>query len=121
MVVRQRSRSLKRISNVNWIGVVRVKAKSRRNERRRTDAKLSPAFSRDEHSGRRLRSSCATRTPERKTTQRSKKNFARHMPILVTRLNTESVTGRAAGARQRVRRLAGLQRPQSRKKYCRSS
>src|SRR6266567_2986320 len=121
MVVRQKSTSLKRISNMNWIGVVRVKAKLRRNERRKTDAKLSPVFSKDERSVRRLRSLYATKTLGGRTTQRSRKNFAHRMPILVMRLNTGSVTGRAAGALRRVRRLAALQRAQSRKRYCRSS
>ncbi len=38
---------------MSWIGVVRVKAKSRHNERRKTDAKLSPVFSTVKHSVRR--------------------------------------------------------------------
>src|SRR5881394_3326267 len=42
------------------------------------------------------------------------------MPILVMRRNTESVTGRAAVARRRVRRLPASPPAQSRKRYWQS-
>src|SRR6266404_8990005 len=115
MVVRQRSRSLKRMSNVSWIGVARVKASSLRKGRKKIVARFFLAYSMAKRSGHLLRSWCAIKTLGQRITWRAQENFDRPMLILVTRPNMEFGTGRAAGAPRHVRRSAALQRAQSRK------
>src|SRR6266576_7230584 len=119
MVARRASKFLKPKFNESWIVVARAKANSRLSEKRKTDANFCPAFLKAERSGRRSQFLFGTKTLDPKITAKSRANFDRRMPITLTRLNTESETGRAEVARLRVKRSVVSRRVRLRKKYCR--
>src|ERR1700741_3447757 len=105
MVARRASKFPKRKFNETWIVVVRVKAKSVRNGKKKIDAKFYRAFSKEKRSGPRLPYLLGTKMLDRKTIAKSQSNFDHRMPITLTSPNTGSETGRAVAARLRVKRL----------------
>src|SRR5438309_11929925 len=105
--------------NESWIAVAQAKANSLRNGRKKIVARFFPAYSKAKRLAHRLRFWSAIKTLGRRITWRSQENFDRHMPILLTKPNMEFATGRVAVARRRARPLAGSQRAQLQKRYCR--
>src|SRR5262245_19876322 len=118
MVARHVSRFPKAKFNENWIAVVPGKANSRLSEQRKTNVKFYLAFSREERSERPSQFLSGTKMLDRKITTKSRANFDRRMPIILTRRNTESETGRVAVAPPRVKRSAASPRARLREKHC---
>src|ERR1700751_1518880 len=98
MVARRRSTCLKRKFSASSIGAGPVKAKLRRNVRKKIAAKFCRACLKAKRSARQSGSWFATKTRGRRITPRQKKNFGRHMPISLTMRNTEFETGRVEDA-----------------------
>src|SRR5205085_8812173 len=117
MVVRRRSTSLKSTFNESWIAVVRVKAKSRHSEERKTDARSSLAFSKGKRSALLSRLWFAIKMFALRITARLRGNSGRHTPISRMRPNTEFAIGRAVVGHLHAKRLAASPRAQLRKKY----
>src|SRR6267142_7070350 len=118
MVARHASKFPKRKFNESWIVVARVKANSRLSEKRKTDANFCPAFLKAERSGRRSQFLFGTKMLDPKITAKSRANFDRRTPIILTKPNTESETGRAAVARLRVKQSVASRRVRSQEKHC---
>src|SRR6267143_2187576 len=118
MAVRRRSASPRRTFNANSTGGVRVKARSRRNGRRKIVAKSFREFLKVKHSARRLEFSFGIKMRDRRITLRQKKNSGRRTPTSLTKRNTEFGIGRAGGALRRGK-PSGASRPLwSREKFC---
>src|SRR5439155_14134333 len=105
--------------NESWIAVAQAKANSLRNGRKKIVARFFPAYSKAKRLAHLLQFWSAIKTLGRRITWRSQENFDRHMLISRTRPNMEFGTGRVGVARRRARPLAGSQRAQLRKRYCR--
>src|SRR2546429_9119084 len=110
MGVRQTSTSPTRRFNEIWTVAARVKAKLRRNGKRKIGAKFFPASLQEKHSARLSLFWCATKTLGLKIMRKCKGHSGRHMPISHMRPNTEFETGRLAASRRRARRSYGAGR-----------
>src|SRR5438445_4373527 len=118
MVVHRRLTSPKLTFNASWIGVVPVKAKLQRNDKRRTAAKFSPAFLKEKRSGRRSGSSFVTRMPDRRIMLKSQANFDHHTRTSPMKRSTEFETGRAGDALPPAKPSGVLLRAWSREECC---
>src|SRR5258705_13060348 len=118
MAARHASKFPKRKFNESWIVVARVKANSRLSEKRKTDANFCLAFLKAERLGRRSQFLFGTKMLDPKITAKSRANFDRRTPIIPTRPNTESETGRAAVARLRVKQSVASRRVRLQRKHC---
>src|SRR5436190_2461204 len=118
MVARRASKFLKPKFNESWIVVARAKANSLLSAKRKTDANFCPAFLKVKRSGRRSQFLFATKTLDPKITTKLHGNFDRHMPITLTKPNTESEIGRAAVERLRAKRSVASRRARLQKKPC---
>src|ERR1051325_8534055 len=110
MVARLESKFRNRKFSESWIVGVPAKANSPQNEKKMIDAKFYPAFLKGKHSERLSQFLFGTKMPDPKTTRKLPANSGRRMPIILTKLNMESETGRGAVAPLRVKRSVELLR-----------
>src|SRR6266699_1601491 len=107
MVARQRSTSPNPIFNESWIAVVRVRAKSQLNGKRKIGAKFFPACLKAKRLARQLEFLSETKMRGHRTTPKSPKNSGPHTQTLLTKRNTEFGIGRVGDVLLRVKRSVG--------------